>query len=75
MLSFIKENDLPPIHLHSLRHTNASLMIAGGVDVETVSKRLGHADPHTTITIYTHQIRTADAAAAEMLEAFVTYKK
>ena len=72
---FIKENDLPPIHLHSLRHTNASLMIAGGVDVETVSKRLGHADPHTTITIYTHQIRTADAAAAEMLEAFVPYKK
>ena len=34
-----------------------------------------YADPHTTITIYTHQIRTADAAAAEMLEAFVPYKK
>ena len=69
---FIKENSLPPIHLHSLRHTNASLMIANGVDMETVSKRLGHADAQTTIKIYTHQIRTADAAAAEMLDTFVS---
>ena len=72
---FIKENDLPPIHLHSLRHTNASLMIANGVDVETVSKRLGHADPQTTMTIYTHQIRTADAAAAEILDSYIPDKK
>ena len=63
---------MPPIHLHSLRHTNASLMIANGVDMETVSKRLGHADAQTTIKIYTHQIRTADAAAAEMLDTFVS---
>ena len=40
--------------------------------METVSKRLGHADAQTTITIYTHQIRTADAAAAEMLDTFVS---
>gem|GEM_PF-2502696 len=69
---FVKENDLPPIHLHSLRHTNASLMIVNGVDMETVSKRLGHTDAQTTIKIYTHQIRTADAAAAEMLDTFVS---
>ena len=72
---FVRGNDLPPIHLHSLRHTNASLMIANGVDVETVSKRLGHADAQTTITIYTHQIRTADAAAAEMLDEFVSGRR
>ena len=72
---FVRGNDLPPIHLHSLRHTNTSLMIANGVDVETVSKRLGHADAQTTITIYTHQIRTADAAAAEMLDEFVSGRR
>lgn len=34
--SFIKTTDLPQIHIHSLRHTNATLQIANGVAVTTV---------------------------------------
>ena len=68
---FIKKNELPPIHLHSLRHTNASLLIAHGTDVKTVSKRLGHSNTQTTTIIYAHQIRTADEAAAEMLDLLI----
>lgn len=64
---FIKKNDLPPIHLHSLRHTNASLLIASGVDLRTVSKRLGHSNMTTTSNIYTHAIKSADERAAELL--------
>lgn len=66
--SFVKKNDLPPITLHSLRHTNASLLIASGVNLATVSKRLGHADTAITARIYTHAIKEADAVAAEALE-------
>nr|WP_310753373.1 site-specific integrase [Ruminococcus sp.] len=68
--AFVKAHSdkLPPISLHSLRHTNATLMIASGVPITTVSKRLGHADTTTTGKIYAHAIRSADEAAAETLE-------
>jgi len=64
---FIKRNNLPAIHLHSLRHTNATLLIASGADLRTVSKRLGHSNMTTTSNIYTHAIKTADERAAELL--------
>ncbi len=65
--SFIKRNDLPDIHLHSLRHTNATLLIAAGTDIRTVAKRLGHATASTTTNIYAHAIKSADEMAAEKL--------
>jgi len=65
---FINRTDLPKIHIHSLRHTNATLMIAGGEDIRTVSRRLGHAQVTTTVNTYTHAIQSADAKAAETLE-------
>ncbi len=71
---FLKRNELPPIHLHSLRHTNASLLIANGIDIKTVSKRLGHSNVQTTGVIYTHQIKSADALAAEQLGALLQKK-
>ncbi len=64
---FIKKNNLPPIHLHSLRHTNATLLIASGTDLRTVSKRLGHSNMTTTGNIYAHAIKSADERAAETL--------
>jgi integrase len=75
-VDFIKRTDLPPIHIHSLRHTNATLMIAGGENIRTVSQRLGHAQVTTTANTYTHAIQSADAKAAETLENILDpYKK
>lgn len=65
---FIERKKLPHVHLHSLRHTNATLMISAGTDIRTVSKRLGHAQTSTTMNIYSHAIRSADEAAAEALD-------
>lgn len=65
---FIRRKGLPNIHLHSLRHTNATLMISAGTDIRTVSNRLGHAQTSTTMNIYAHAIRSADEAAAEALD-------
>lgn len=65
---FIKNNDLPKITLHSLRHTNATLMIAEGTDIRTVSSRLGHAQTSTTLNIYTHALKSRDAVAADNLD-------
>jgi integrase len=74
---FIKAHSdkLPPITIHSLRHTNATLQIAGGVPLTTVAKRLGHADTVTTSKIYAHAIKSADEAAAETLENLLTPNK
>lgn len=48
-MNFLKLHDLPKITFHELRHTNASLLIANGVDAVTLSKRLGHADKTVTL--------------------------
>ena len=64
---FLAAHDLPLVHFHSLRHTNASLLIAAHVPVTAVSGRLGHAKTSTTTDIYAGFIRSADAAAADAL--------
>ncbi|MBQ9948510.1 MAG: tyrosine-type recombinase/integrase, partial [Oscillospiraceae bacterium] len=69
---FVQRKELPDVSIHSLRHTNATLMIASGVPIKTVSNRLGHANVTTTGNIYTHAIRSADEAAAEALENLLT---
>ena len=69
----LKKNGLPQeLNVHSLRHTAASLMIAGGADVATVAGILGHSQPSTTLNIYTHAFdknkKAASAGLQEMLE-------
>ena len=73
--TFIERSDLPPISIHSLRHTNATLLIAAGTNVRTVSSHLGHAQTSTTMNIYSHSIKSAEAAAAEALQSVLTRKK
>ena len=55
--------------LHDLRHYAATQLISGGVDVRTVSGRIGHAGGGaTTLRVYTHFQAAADRRAAELLE-------
>ena len=68
---FISRTDLPQISIHSLRHTNITLLLAAGIPLKTVSYRAGHAQTSTTANIYSHAIRTADEKAAEVLENIV----
>jgi integrase len=62
------------ITLHSLRHTHASTLIASGLDVLTISRRLGHATPVLTLSVYGHLFKTDDRAAA-IMEAALTGEK
>jgi integrase len=54
---------------HSLRHTHASTLIAAGLDVLTISRRLGHGSPVITLGVYGHLFKTDDRAAAIMEKA------
>ena len=55
--------------LHGLRHTHASQLIDAGVDIVTISKRLGHAKPNVTLAVYAHLFRTSDDKAAAAINA------
>ena len=57
------------VSLHALRHTHASSLIAAGVDVLTISRRLGHASPAITLAVYGHLFSNTDDRAAEVVEA------
>ncbi|MGI6635761.1 MAG: tyrosine-type recombinase/integrase [Christensenellales bacterium] len=65
---FLAKNGLPKVSLHSLRHYNGTMMIAEGVDIRTVSKRLGHADTSTTLNVYAHALKSRDSEAADRLD-------
>ena len=65
----LKKNGLPEkLNVHSLRHSNASLLIANGADVATVAGLLGHSQPSTTLNIYTHAFDKNKKAASEALQ-------
>lgn len=65
---------LPVYNFHTTRHTNATLMIADGINVRTVSERLGHSVTSTTMNIYSHSLRKAEKEAATRLENMLSRK-
>jgi integrase len=67
---FAERHGYHGIHVHSLRHSYASLMIADGTPLVVVSKRLGHAQVSTTANIYSHVIQSADEKAAKIGDKF-----
>ena len=56
--------DATQFSAHKLRHTAATMMLSGGVDVKTVQEVLGHENLNTT-QIYTHIENTELKIAAE----------
>lgn len=67
---FLEKNALPPRPLHALRHTSATLLLRNGVDIKTVSSRLGHSSLEVT-EIYLHLIDDAAEAAAGIMEGIL----
>ncbi len=65
----MKSRGLPQITFHSLRHSHASALISAGIDVVTVSKRLGHASPALTLSTYSHLFENKDDQVAAAIDA------
>jgi len=64
-LQSLRRLGLDPVPLHMLRHLAASLLIAAGVDIAIVSKRLGHSKIDVTVDTYGHLIGEAGRQAAQ----------
>src|SRR5262249_8481018 len=60
---------MPAATLHSLRHTHASMLINAGLDILTISRRLGHSSPTITLNVYGHLIHGGDDRAAQIMDA------
>lgn len=50
----MKNARLKHITLHGFRHSHASLLINGGMNIKLISTRLGHTDVAETLNTYTH---------------------
>ncbi len=72
---FVKRHNLPYFTPHSLRHTHATLLIAEGVNIPAVSKRLGHSSIVTTTKVYVHAIQAADEIASDIIGDKLDLKK
>jgi integrase len=67
----VEGKPLPLVRLHDLRHLQASLMLAAGVPMAVVSKRLGHSSVVITSDTYSHLLDGVGAAAAEAAAALI----
>lgn len=65
---FLKRHRLPIINFHGLRHTYATLLVASGGDIKTISTLLGHSKVSLTLDLYVHP--TIDSKRKTMNKAF-----
>lgn len=55
------------VRLHDLRHAHATELLSRGIDLATVSRRLGHSRTSTTLDVYSHVVAGSDERAAEVV--------
>ena len=67
--AFARRIGLPDnIHIHSLRHTTASLLINSDISPKLIAEQLGHASASITQDIYSHIFQSSKARAAQALD-------
>lgn len=67
----VGETGLPPIRLHDLRHTCASLALQAGIHPKVVADRLGHSSIATTLDTYSHVMPDLGGQAADLLAEII----
>lgn len=66
--SFCEKNGLEFKGIHSFRHAFATnLITSNAVDIKTVSSLLGHSQTSTTLNIYTHEVKKANAKGMDVM--------
>lgn len=68
----VSARKLPKVTFHALRHSHVSALINSGLDVFSVSRRIGHGSAALTLRTYTHLFTSKDAQAADAIEAALT---
>lgn len=63
------KNNIKNIRFHDIRHTHATILLYLGVDVKTISERLGHSDIQTTLNIYADVLKDLDIKSVEKIDS------
>ncbi len=71
-LRLIKESGLPRIRVHDLRHSHATMLIAGGVNAKVISERLGHSNIKVTLDTYSHVLPSMQEEAANRIDELLS---
>ncbi len=66
---------LPSVDFHSLRHTHASVLLSRGVNIKTLSQRLGHESVRLTLDTYGHLMPDDDAKAAQVFDGILSKQR
>ena len=70
--NLVRTRKLPHVSFHGLRHSHVSMLIDGGLDVFSVSRRIGHSSASLTLNRYTHLFSRKDSEAVAAIEAALT---
>ncbi|MFD6093372.1 tyrosine-type recombinase/integrase [Oerskovia sp. NPDC060338] len=66
-----RDERLPDIRVHDLRHTHATLLLEAQTHPKVVQERLGHANIAITLDLYSHVSPTTQQVAVQKFEAFM----
>ena len=71
-LKVLDKAGLSHTRIHDLRHTAASIMLNRGVPPIVVARRLGHANPSTTLNVYAHLYMESQDEPARIMDEILT---
>ncbi len=64
---FASAHGFEHLKLHELRHTQATQLLANGLDMKTVQRRLGHSSATLTLNLYAHTLPEMDEKEADCI--------
>lgn len=60
---------LPRLRIHDFRHTHTSILVNAGINIQEVSRRLGHSNVKITWDTYSHMYPIQEERAVAVLDA------
>lgn len=73
LIKYCTRNDLPRITPHDFRHLSVTYLSNLGIDIKTISTRVGHSRTSTTVDIYSHFIKKSDIESGERIGDFIDH--
>jgi integrase len=67
----VTRHGLPPLSVHGLRHSWATLALKAGVHPKVVQERLGHSTIGITLDVYSHVLPSMETDAADRVAALI----
>ena len=67
----VRRADVPKVRLHDLRHSHATLALAAGTDLKTISAALGHSAIAVTANTYLHAVESLQQGHAARMDSIL----